>query len=140
MRRALAAFLGCCSLAALVVALNGCSDGPAVEPDHQRLLASLRTAISARNAAWLQQNVEFIAAAHARQEMSDEVRAAFDEVIALAQDRQWQAAEERLAAWQAAQTPTAEQQARASRRELPRHDHAEAEHADAAHADGAHVD
>lgn len=128
MRNARGSLVGCCATAAALFALGGCSAGPAVEPDHQRLLASLRTAISARNAAWLQQNVEVIAAEHAQQKMSDEVRAAFDEIVALAQDRQWEEAEERLAAWQSDQTPTAAQQARVAQRELPQHAHADAAH------------
>lgn len=121
-----------------LAALVGCGGGPTVEPDHQRLLASLRTAISARNADWLQQNVDLIAAEHEQQKMSDEVRAAFDEVVALAREQEWAEAEERLVAWQMSQSPTEQQQARVANRELAGHTHAD----EAAHdetASHAHV-
>lgn len=93
------------------IGLSGCSP-PAVSPDNLRLTASLRTAISARNSEWLEQNAEKIAERHAAGEMTASEHAAFERIVGLARDGEWEQAERDVVRLQKAQRPTAEQRAR----------------------------
>ena len=88
--------------------LLGCGP-PRVAPTNLRLTSSLRTAISARQTEWLEQNITAIEARKSAGEMSEAEYAAFQAIIAQAKAGQWEAAEKAVIRLQKAQRPTAEQ-------------------------------
>ena len=98
-----------CSLVlAAALTFASCS-APRVAPDNLRLTASLRTAISTRQAEWLEQNVSAIEARKTAGEMSDAEYDAFQSIIAKAKAGEWEAAEKAIVRLQKAQRPTKEQ-------------------------------
>jgi hypothetical protein len=95
-------------------ALAGCSR-PQVEPDNLHLIASLRTALSARNTQWLQQNAELINERHRQGKLSDKAHREFVAIIEKAEHGNWQEAEEDTLAFQRAQRPSDDQVQRVQR-------------------------
>ena len=94
--------------------LFGCGR-PQVAPKNLHLTASLRTAISAQNAEWLEQNAQIIQERHQSGEMSDDEHEAFQAIFEEARAGNWREAEEEALALQKAQRPTDEQVEQVSR-------------------------
>lgn len=87
----------------------GCASYPPVAEDNQRLISSLRTALSVRSPDWLRDNVTAIESRRAAGRMSDEEYEAFQAIIATAEAGDWERAERDSLRFQKAQRPTAEQ-------------------------------
>ena len=94
--------------ASAVVLIAGCGY-PAAEPDNLRLITSLRTALSARNEAWLAANEEIVEKRHAANELNDNAYSAFKKIITQARDGDWKGAELESLKFQRAQRPTRQQ-------------------------------
>ena len=92
----------------LALLLVGCGR-PQAAPHNQRLIASLRTAISARNSQWLEKNAEVLEERCAEGKVSDAELEAFQAIINKARAGQWEEAEREVLAFQKAQRPTQEQ-------------------------------
>ncbi len=101
-------------LAVLAIWISGCGP-PQASPQNRQLIASLRTALSAQNPDWLEQNAKILADRRAAGQASEEEFAAFQAIIAKAQEGQWKEAERQVMAFQKAQRPTREESARISR-------------------------
>ncbi len=97
-----------------VIVLCGCGR-PQVAPKNLRLTASLRTALSAQDREWLDQNAEVIDERHQSGEMSGEEYEAFQAILAEARAGNWHEAEEEALRLQKAQRPTDEQVEQVSR-------------------------
>jgi hypothetical protein len=97
---------GC--LFALVVMLAGCGY-PVAEPANMELISSLRTALSARNDQWLDENEKIVEQRREAGEMGDEPYAAFRGIIDQARAGDWAGAEHASVDFQRAQRPTPEQ-------------------------------
>lgn len=82
---------------------------PTARPENFALLASLRTALSAKNEEWLRMNEEKILARHQAGEMGDDEFATFTRIIAQARGGDWAGAEKATLRFQRAQQPTPEQ-------------------------------
>lgn len=91
-----------------ISALVGCSGEPQVAKGNLKLVSALRTAASARQAAWLDECAKQVDEGQTAGTISAAEAAAFEEIIALARSGEWKQAEERAAALGAAQQPTAE--------------------------------
>lgn len=92
----------------LAAVLSGCGR-PQVEPDNLPLIASLRTALSARDSEWLEQNAQLVDERHQGGQMSDKVYETFQAILEEARAGNWRDAEEDTLAFQKAQRPTDEQ-------------------------------
>lgn len=103
MKRVSLKFLGFAGLL-LAVSLSGCGEAK-VAPHNLRLTMSLRTAVSARNAEWLDANVALIQQRRAAGEMGDEEHEAFQAIVALAHEGKWEEAEKAVVRLQKAQRP-----------------------------------
>ena len=82
------------------------------------LISSLRTALSARNPQWLDENEAVIEKRHTAGQMRDDEYAAFKKIVERARSGDWKEAERGCLAFQRAQRPTPEQIERVRRREL----------------------
>jgi hypothetical protein len=82
---------------------------PEAQPVNMEIISSLRTACSARNAAWLEANAEKIEAQRAAGAMNDTEYEAFTGILAQARGGDWEDAEYACLAFQKAQRPTPEQ-------------------------------
>ena len=100
--------LTCFATVAVLLLVVGCAP-PQVAPQNQRLIASLRTAISARNSEWLEKNAEVLEQRRADGKVSDAELEAFQAIIDKARAGQWEKAEREVLAFQKAQQPTQEQ-------------------------------
>ena len=100
--------LTCFATVAVLLLVVGCGP-PQVAPQNQRLIASLRTAISARNSQWLEKNAEVLEERCAEGKVSDAELEAFQAIINKARAGQWEEAEREVLAFQKAQRPTQEQ-------------------------------
>jgi len=94
----------------MVVSLGmvGCSP-PQASPKNLQLISSLRTALSAQNAQWLEQNAKIIEERREAGEVGDEEYETFQAIIAKAKAGQWEEAEKDALAFQKAQHPTQDQ-------------------------------
>ncbi|HEX6984834.1 MAG TPA: hypothetical protein VF170_05630, partial [Planctomycetaceae bacterium] len=86
-------FLAAALLLALAF-LPGCTKYPQVEFENLRYVAALRTACSAKNAAWLSQTKAAIERDHAAGTIGDDELAAYREIVATAEAGDWRTAEE----------------------------------------------
>ena len=93
----------------------GC-DRPQAAPQNRELITSLRTAISVRNADWLEQNVKILEERRAAGKVSDEEYEEFQAIIAKARAGEWETAEREAVAFQKSQRPTPEDIERVTRR------------------------
>ena len=93
---------------AVLLLVVGCGP-PQVAPQNQRLIASLRTAISARNSQWIEKNAELLEERRAAGTVSDEEYETFQAIIDKAKAGKWEDAEQEVLAFQKAQEPTREQ-------------------------------
>jgi hypothetical protein len=96
-----------------------CGRPPQAAPANQRLISSLRTALSVQKLDWLEQNVQEIDSRHAAGQMSEVEYRAFAAIIAKAKAGHWKEAEQDAVAFQKAQRPTAEQIERLPRPKEP---------------------
>lgn len=87
-----------------IVLIAGCGP-PQVEPANYRLIESLRTALSARNPNWLEDNAKTITKKHADGTMSEGEFTAFEAIIAQARGGDWTGAEEEVMRLAKAQRP-----------------------------------
>jgi hypothetical protein len=83
--------------------LVGCSRPPAVQIENLALVASLRTACSAKNEEWLGGVERAITARHAAGSMSDAEKAHFEKLIDRAKGGDWQGAEKQCYQFERAQ-------------------------------------
>ena len=97
----------------LNVAVLGCGETQ-VSPANRRIVESLATAVSARNADWLRENAELIAARKAAGKLEDAEARALQEIVDLAAAGRWPAAEERAFALRDGQRGGAEDAAEAT--------------------------
>lgn len=81
-----------CLLVVLAL-LTGCGRPPAVEQSNLPLIVSLRTALSARNAEWLQGVERAVGERRAARQMSEVTAEHFEQLIQSARDGHWEAAE-----------------------------------------------
>jgi len=96
------------ALLALAVTLTGCGP-PQASPPNRQLIASLRTALSAQNPDWLEQNARILDERRAAGQTSEDEFAAFQAIIQQARAGQWREAERQVMAFQKAQRPTHEE-------------------------------
>jgi hypothetical protein len=100
------------SVLCLVIAtLIGCGY-PAAEPENLRLITSLRTALSARNETWLNQNEELIEKRYAEKTLGEAAYQAFKAIVNQARAGEWKEAELEALKFQRAQRPTQKQEKR----------------------------
>jgi hypothetical protein len=78
-----------------ILLVLGCGP-PQVEPANYRLIESLRTALSARNVTWLDDNAKLIAKRRADGQMSEGEFAAFAAIIDQARSGDWTGAEQEV--------------------------------------------
>jgi hypothetical protein len=87
-------FLSSCFVIATVLLLSaGCSKPPAVQHDHLPLIASLRTACSARNATWLSGVERAVNEKLAAGKMTAAEHSHFAKLIRQANEGEWESAE-----------------------------------------------
>ena len=98
-------------IAGVMVGLSmiGCARPQASSPDNQQLIGSLRTAISARNPEWLEENAKVLEERRAGGEVADAEYEEFQAIIAMAKEGQWEAAEREVTRFLKSQRPTQEQ-------------------------------
>ena len=82
---------------------------PVAQPVNMEIITSLRTACSAKDPGWLQDNVEKIEARRTAGEMNDQEYETFCGIIEQAESGDWEGAERACLAFQKAQRPTPEQ-------------------------------
>ncbi|MDX1944839.1 MAG: hypothetical protein SFU86_05470 [Pirellulaceae bacterium] len=111
----------------------GCSRPPAVEFDNLPLIASLRTACSARNEQWLAGVAKAVEQRHGAGKMSADEREHFTKLIEMAQSGEWEAAERRAFQFEQAQLSRRREGSPAAHSHPHAHDHA------AAHARTNHI-
>lgn len=99
---------GALVLLALAVTVAGCGP-PQASPPNRQLIASLRTALSAQNPDWLEQNARILDERRAAGQASEDEFAAFQAIIQQARAGQWKEAERQVMAFQKAQRPTREE-------------------------------
>lgn len=86
-----------------VLLLAGCSRPPTVQFNNLALVASLRTACSARNPEWLAGVERAVAARHHAGSMSDDEKTHFESLIARAKRGDWGGAEQQCYQFERAQ-------------------------------------
>lgn len=93
--------------AALTAALfcGGCGRAPQFPAKDQRLLESLRTAVSAHKPDWLEANAKQIDTAHQHGEISDEGYEALHSIVAEARAGDWKAADKQILQLEKSQRP-----------------------------------
>lgn len=92
-------------LLTLTLCAAGCNRAPQVSSNNLRMIAALRTALSARNEEWLAQNEQAVEERRKAGEMSDAEYAEFQRIIAQARGGDWPGAEEQAVRFQKAQKP-----------------------------------
>ncbi len=85
---------------------GGCGSHPQMAPQNRRLVESLRTAVSARRADWLEMNVRLIESRRGEGSLSDEEYRALRRIVELAQHGQWEEADDLALALHEAQRLT----------------------------------
>jgi hypothetical protein len=86
-------FLSSCLFCTALLLSVGCSKPPAVQHDHLPLIASLRTACSARNVAWLTGVERAVNEKLTAGKMTATEHAHFAQLIRQAQEGEWESAE-----------------------------------------------
>ncbi len=89
------------------LSLAGCGQQPQVQAANRELIASLRTALSARNTEWLEANWKLIEKARAAGSMGEEEFAKFQEIVEAARQGEWADAEEEVIELAKGQKPVA---------------------------------
>jgi hypothetical protein len=100
----------------VLLAICGAGCGPPrAAPQNLPLIASLRTALSAQNQEWLEQNAKILDERRGAGQVSDQEFAEFQSIIEKARADQWKEAETQAIAFQKAQRPTRDQIERVTR-------------------------
>lgn len=107
--------------ALLATATVGCGSHPQMAPQNRRLIESLRTAVSSRRADWLEMNAQLIESRRGEGSLSDEEYRALRQIVELAQQGQWEKADDLALALHEAQRPTEADRERV--RQQTRHEH-----------------
>lgn len=89
----------------LATVVLGCDRPPQASPENLRMIAALRTALSAENSEWLDQNEAVLEERHASGQLSAEEHQEFQRIITMAREGRWKEAEQRAIAFQEAQRP-----------------------------------
>jgi hypothetical protein len=95
----------------LSATLSGCGY-PVAQPVNREIISSLRTACSARNPEWLAANADKIEKQRSDGLMNDAEHETFNGIVAQARGGDWEGAEYACLAFQKAQRPTPEQEAK----------------------------
>jgi hypothetical protein len=85
---------------------------PQIAAANRQLVASLRTAVSARNKQWLEINAQLVNERHKQQTLSDAEFEVLQAIISQARGGDWQGAEKRLIKLSKAQRVTDEDRQR----------------------------
>ena len=93
---------------ALPLGLVGCGGSPQVSHDNRRVIESVLTAVSAKNAEWLSANAKMVEGRRAEGKMSDAEFTEFQSIIELGKAGQWEEASTRVYALRDAQRVTNE--------------------------------
>jgi hypothetical protein len=99
-----------------LLAAEGCGGQPQLAPQNRRLIESLRTAVSARRADWLEMNAQLIESRHAEGSLSEGEYRALRRIVDLAQQGDWRQADELALALHEAQRLTEADRERIRRR------------------------
>ena len=91
------------------VLLIGCYGPPQVNTQNRRLLESLKTAVMAKNSAWMEENAKLIEARKEEEKLSELEYDAFASVIREARAGNWPVATDEIMRLAKAQTQSAEQ-------------------------------
>jgi len=97
------------------LSMIGCGPPQASSPDNQQLIGSLRTAISARNPEWLEENAKVLEERRTAGEVADAEYEEFQAIIAMAKEDRWEAAEREVIKFLKSQRPTQEQKERVTK-------------------------
>jgi len=93
----------------------GCGRPQASSPENLHLIGSLRTAISARNPQWLEDNSKALEERRAAGKVAEAEYEEFRSIIAMAKDGRWEAAEQEVIKFVKSQRATTEQVERATK-------------------------
>jgi hypothetical protein len=96
----------------------GCGGPSQVGGENRELIVSLATAVSARNASWLDKNAKLLEQRHAEGKCSDAEYATFKAIIEKARAGDWKSAEDSVYALRDAQEPTAQDLENVAQRKL----------------------
>lgn len=91
-----------------VTAIAGCSRETQFAPSNRRLIESLYTAISARNAEWLEENAKTVQSLAGEGKLDQAEREALEGIIALTRASDWKGAEGKINALRDGQRATSE--------------------------------
>ena len=97
------------------LSMMGCGRPQASSLDNQQLIGSLRTAISARNAQWLEENAKVLEERRTAGNVADAEYEEFQAIIAMAKEGRWEAAEREVIKFLESQRPTQEQTERVTK-------------------------
>lgn len=89
-----------------VLLASGCGGHPQLAPQNRRLVESLRTAVSARRADWLELNAKLIESRHNAGSLSADEYRALRRIVELAQRGKWEQADDLALALHKAQRLT----------------------------------
>jgi hypothetical protein len=96
------------SAACVALTLEGCGGPPQVTGHNREIIVSLASAISAKNADWLEKNAKTIERHKAEGTLSEGEHAALSAIVLKAREGKWDDAEEAVYALRDAQEPSAE--------------------------------
>jgi hypothetical protein len=99
----------------------GCGGHPQLAPQNRRLIESLRTAVSARRADWLEMNAQLIETQHGEGRLSDDEYRALWRIVELARQKEWKQADELALALHKAQRLTEADRQRVRQRAAHEH-------------------
>ena len=104
-------------IAAAMIGLSmiGCGRPQASSAKNQQLIGSLRTAISARNSQWLEENAKVVEERRTAGELADAEYEEFQTIIAMAKEGRWEAAEREVIKFLESQRPTQQQTERVTK-------------------------
>jgi hypothetical protein len=104
--------IGWACIVTFSVLLIGCYRPPQLGAQNRRLLESLKTAVMAKNSAWLEENATLIEIRRKEGRLSDQEYGAFTLVVREARANNWASAQDEMIRWSKAQHPSAEEQER----------------------------
>jgi hypothetical protein len=97
------------ALGATMLLAAGCSRAPQVSPKNRRLIESLRTAVTSRNAQWLEDNARIVEERRTSGHMQDAEYVAFQTIVTKAREGDWADAQSRALNLLKAQQPLPEE-------------------------------
>lgn len=90
----------------LLLSIAGCSGQPQMARGNRELIESLRTAVSSRKVDWLEMNAALLEERKTKSQITDDEYTALHEIVVLAQNGDWEEAEEQVIALHKAQRLT----------------------------------